>query len=195
MARRGGRVEPEQSNMLLTVNIAKMAKGGFSCAVVDEMLYLIKKPRAEAGLERKRAVEFPGLTKVNAVIKWHQAMLRQNETDGCLPCQNGTAYCPGARWWRKGTGASSPDRRSQLTPELTPPVPAVPLLPGMQPSPTGNDAGAQHSQIINLPARYMYSHATLPCAEFFTLDAYAQDSQQDTDCDPDMLTDEGTSTA
>jgi len=49
-------------------------------------------------------------------------------------------------------------------------------------------------QIVNLPAGYAYSHTSPPCAEFVTLDASAQDSQHDTDFDPDMLTDEGTST-
>jgi len=38
------------------------------------------------------------------------------------------------------------------------------------------------------------SHTALPCAKFFNLDASAQDSQHDTDFNPDMLTDEGTST-
>jgi hypothetical protein len=40
----------------------------------------------------------------------------------------------------------------------------------------------------------MYSHTSLPCAESFTLDAAAQESKHDTDFDPDMLPDEGTST-
>jgi len=40
----------------------------------------------------------------------------------------------------------------------------------------------------------MYSYTSLPCIEFFTLDAYAQDSQHHTDFDPDMLTDEELST-
>ena len=70
----------------------------------------------------------------------------------------------------------------------------TPLLREMPPSPTGHDSGAQCSQITNLPAGYAYSHASLPCTEFFTLDASAQHSQQHTDFDPDMLTDKGTST-
>jgi len=40
----------------------------------------------------------------------------------------------------------------------------------------------------------MYSHKDLPCVELFALNAYAQDSQRDIDFDPDMPTDEGTST-
>jgi len=67
-------------------------------------------------------------------------------------------------------------------------------MPEIAPDPPGNDSGAQHSQIVNLLAGYTYWHTSLPSAEFFTLDASAQDSQHDTDCDPEMLTDEGTST-
>jgi hypothetical protein len=40
----------------------------------------------------------------------------------------------------------------------------------------------------------MYSHISLPCAEPFTLDASAQESEHNTDFDPDMLPDEGIST-
>jgi len=47
MARQGGRVQLEQSDMCLALNMAKMAKEGFSRAAIEEMEYLIKKPRAE----------------------------------------------------------------------------------------------------------------------------------------------------
>jgi len=115
-------------------------------------------------------------------------MLRQNQTAGCLPCQNGTAKNPQTRWKHKRTGAPPPDRRRPPTPEPTPPLPETP------PAPTGNSSGAQRAQIVNLPTGYAYSHTSLQSAEFFTLDASAQDSQHDTDFDPDMLPDEGTST-
>jgi len=74
------------------------------------------------------------------------------------------------------------------TPEPTPPLTGTPSTP------TGNNAGAQRSQVDNSPARYVYSHTFFPCAKFVTLDAYTQDSQHNTDFDPDMLTDKGTST-
>jgi hypothetical protein len=48
-------------------------------------------------------------------------------------------------------------------------------------------------EIINLLASYTYSHTSLHCADSFTLDASAQDSEYDKDIDRDMLTDEGTS--
>jgi len=47
MARQGGRVQLEQSDMGLALNLAKMAKEGFLHAGIDEKQYLIKKPHAE----------------------------------------------------------------------------------------------------------------------------------------------------
>jgi hypothetical protein len=41
---------------------------------------------------------------------------------------------------------------------------------------------------VNLAAGYTYSHTALQSAEFFDDD---EDSQHDTDFDPDMLTDHG----
>jgi len=52
MARQGGLVQLEQSDMRLALNMAKMAKGGFSQAAVKEMQQLIKKPRAEVREEK-----------------------------------------------------------------------------------------------------------------------------------------------
>ena len=90
MERQGGRVQLEQSDMSLALNMAKMAKEGFSRAAIKETKYLIQKPRAEVREEKKRGVEFPGHNQVKAAIQRHLAMLRQNQTSGCLPCQNGT---------------------------------------------------------------------------------------------------------
>jgi len=52
MARQGGHVQLEQSNMRLALNMASMAKGGFSHAAVEKTHYLIKKPRAEVREEK-----------------------------------------------------------------------------------------------------------------------------------------------
>jgi hypothetical protein len=71
--------------------MAKMAKEGFSRAAIEETKYLLKKPQAEVIEQKKRGVEFPGHTKVKAVIQRHPAMLRQNPMSGCLPCHIGTA--------------------------------------------------------------------------------------------------------
>jgi len=70
----------------------------------------------------------------------------------------------------------------------------MPPLPGMQSALLGNNAGAEGSQIVNVPAEYANLHTALASAELFTLDASAQDSQNDTDFDPDMLTDQATAT-
>jgi len=43
MARQGGRVQMEQSDMCLALNMAQMANGGFSRARIQEKQYLIKK--------------------------------------------------------------------------------------------------------------------------------------------------------
>jgi len=42
MARQGGQVQLKQSDMRLALNMAKMAKGGFSCATIELTQYLIK---------------------------------------------------------------------------------------------------------------------------------------------------------
>jgi len=60
MARQGGRVQLEQSDIRLALNMAKMAKEAFWRAAIEEMKYLIMKPRAEVREEKKRGVEFPG---------------------------------------------------------------------------------------------------------------------------------------
>jgi len=108
MARQGGRVQLEQSDMHLALNMAKMAKEGFSRAAIEEMKYLIKKPRAEVREEKKRGVEIPGHKRVKAAIQRQLAMLSHNQTSGSLPCQNGTAKNPQTRWRCKGRGAPPP---------------------------------------------------------------------------------------
>jgi len=180
MARQGGRVQLEQSDMCLELNMAKMAKEGFSRAAIEETKYLIQKPRAEVREDKERGVEFPRHKKVKAAIQRHPAMLRQNQSSGCLPSQIGTAKNLQTRWRHKGTGAPPPDRHRERTPELTPP------LPGTPPAPTGKTSGVQSSQIVNLPARYMFSSSALPCTQFFD----DEDTEHDTDFYPDMLTDE-----
>jgi len=182
MARRGGRVQLEQSDMHLALNMAKMAKEGFWRTAIEETKYIIKILRTEVREEKKQGVEFPGYKKVKAAKQRHPAMLRQNQTSGCLPCQNGTTKNLQIRWSRKGTGAPPPAQRREQIPEPTPSPPGIP------PAPTGITSGAQSAEIVNLPARYTYSHTALPCAEFFEDD---EDTEHDTDFDPDMLTNEG----
>jgi len=184
MARQGGRVQLEQSDMRLALNMAKIAKGGFSHTAIEETEYLIK-VREE---KKKYSVEVPGHKKVKATIERDPAMLCQNHLPRCLHWQNCTARNPQTRWRCKDTGVPPPNRRRQQTPEPTSP------LPGTATAINGNTSGSQFLVIVNLPPGYAYSHTSLPCAERFTLDLSAQNSEHYTDFDPDMLPDEGTST-
>jgi hypothetical protein len=181
MARQGDRVQLEQSDMLLELNMAKMTKEGFSNAAINETKYLIKTPGAKVREETKWGVESPGHKTLKIVIQRHPAMLRQNHTSGCLPCQNGTTKNPQSCWRLRGTGAPPPDQCREPTPEPTP------LLPGMPPAPTGNTSRAQCSQIVNLQVGYSDSHRAVPCGEFYDDD---KNTRYDTNFDPDMLTDE-----
>jgi hypothetical protein len=149
MARQGGRVQLEQSDMRLALNMAKMAKGGISCAAIEEMQQLVKKPCAEVREEKKPGVEIPAHNKVKAVIERHPATVRKNQTDGFLSGQHGTPKNPETRWRRKGKGAPPP-RRALPRPE-SPPVPA------------DDD---ERSETAGMPPAYVYIHTLLPNARF-----------------------------
>jgi hypothetical protein len=75
MARQGGRVPLEQSNIRLAFNMAKMAKGGCSRAALQVTQYVIKIPCAEVREEKKRGVQFPGHNNVKAAKERHPAMI------------------------------------------------------------------------------------------------------------------------
>jgi len=70
----------------------------------------------------------------------------------------------------------------------------MPALPGMPRAPPSDTHAAQHSQLDNVPPGYVYSHAPLPCAKLFNLDAYAKDINYNKDYISDSLSDERTST-
>jgi hypothetical protein len=142
MARQGGRVQLQQSNMRLALNMATMAKEGFSCTTIRGTMYLIMRPCTEDREEKKRGVQFPGHDKMKVAIQRHPAMLHQNHMSGCLPCQNGTAKHLHTCWRRKGTGAPPPNQLRQQTAEPTPPQ------AGMPPAPTGITSAAESSQIM-----------------------------------------------
>jgi len=119
MARQGGRVQLEQSDMRQVLNMATMATEGFSHAAIEEMKYLIKKPCAEVREEKNQGVEFPGHNKVKAAIQRHPAMLRQNQTSGCIPCQNGTAKNPQTRWRRNRCTSTRPMQKADSRADST----------------------------------------------------------------------------
>jgi len=180
MVRQGGRVQLEQSNMRLTLKMAKAAKEGFSCARIEERQQLIKKPRAEVREEKMGGVVFPWYNTVKPAIERHWAIVWENPTDGCLPCQHGTAKNAQTRWRRKGMGE--------------PPARPVPPRPGTPPVPPDDSERTQCSETEGVPAGYLYIHTPLPSAPLFTLDPYGKDRMGDTDYIPDLLTDEGPST-
>jgi len=180
MARQGGWVQLEQSNMRLALNMATMAKEGFSRTTIKETQQLIKKPRAEVREEKKLGVVFPEHNKVKAAIERHPAMVHENQMDGCLPCQNGTAKNPQTRWRCNGTGAPPPRQ--------APPRPTKP------PSLPDDSERTQSSETEGVPPGYEYIHTPLPSARFFNLDPYAKDCMHDKDFIPDLLTDESPST-
>ena len=108
MARQGGWVQLEQSHMHHTLNMANMAKEGFSRAGIEERQQLIKKPGAEVREEMRRGVVVARHNNVKAAIERQPALVRENHTDSSLPCEYGTAKNPQTRWRRKGTGAPPP---------------------------------------------------------------------------------------
>jgi len=109
MARQGGRVQLEQSDMRLAFNMAKMAKGGCMHAALEEMRFVIKKPPADVREENKCGVKFPGDEPVNDAMERNPAMLREYQTDCWLSCQNGTAQNPQTNCRRKGTCEPPPE--------------------------------------------------------------------------------------
>jgi len=71
MARQGGHVQLDQSNMRLALNMAKMAKWGFARAAIEQTQQLIKNPSTEVQEEEKQGVQFPGPRTVESVIERH----------------------------------------------------------------------------------------------------------------------------
>jgi len=75
---------------------------------MGEIKHLIEKSRTEAREGKIQSDVFPGHEKVRTAIESHQAMVRENETDGFLPCQYGTATNRQTPWRRTGAGARLP---------------------------------------------------------------------------------------
>jgi len=129
LARQGGRVHLEQSDIHLALNLAKMPERQFSCGAIEETQQLITKHPTQVQERMKREVEFPCHHKVKAAIERHPAMVYKNQTDSCLPCQNGTAKNLPSLWRRKGSTDPLPELVAP--PPRTPPPPGTPhALPG-----------------------------------------------------------------
>jgi len=157
-----------------------MAKGGFSHAAMRETQHTMKKPYAEVREEMQWAVESPAKQKVKAAMKRSPAIVRENQTDGCLPFRNSAAKNLQTCCRRKETAAPPPELA--LPPPGTPPVAAA------------KNERAQSYEIEGVPPGYVYIRTPLPNAQFFNLDAYSKNRKRDKDSIPDLLTDERTST-
>jgi len=178
MVIQGGRVQLEQSDMRLAVNMATMAKPGFPRAAMGETQQEITKPRCEFRADKKRGVEVHGHQTVKAAIERHQAMVYNNQIHCCLPCQNGTAKNPQTRWRCKGTAAH-------------PPKPAAPLHgrpppTGMPHAPPGDSDGQQSNETDAIPPLCVYTQSLCPNTAFFNHNAYDKDSKHDCDFNPDL---------
>jgi len=180
MARQGDRVQLEQSNRRPALTMAKMAKEGYSLATIDEMQQLTKNPPTEVREEKKWGVVFPGHNKVYAAIERHPAMVRANQTDGCLRCQNGTAMDLHTHCRCKGTGA--------------PPPRPLPPRPGTPPALPDDSERTQSFETDSVPPGYLDIHTPLPTARCFNFDLYAKDRMRDRDSIPNLMSDEGPST-
>jgi hypothetical protein len=51
-------------------------------------------------------VEFPGHRIVKAVSRKHPVMMYENQSDGCLSCQNDSIGNPSTHWKCQGTGSA-----------------------------------------------------------------------------------------
>ena len=68
MAMQGGLVQLEQSDIHLALNMAKMAKEGFSRTAIVETQYRFNKAHAEVREQKNRGVMSPAHSKVKSGI-------------------------------------------------------------------------------------------------------------------------------
>lgn len=106
-------------------------------------------------------------------------MVYKNQTDRCLPCENGTVKKPQTRWVGKRMGASPQVQHQQLAPGLTQHPPGTP------PTPPGDKNGAQSSNTANLPLGFTYKPTPILSAQFFNHGIYAEAGEHDENCIPD----------
>jgi len=180
MAKQGGPVQPEQSDMQRAMNVAKMPQGGFSLVPIKEMQQLIRNPQAAVQEHNMRGVQFPGHKKKNAAIQRHLAMIRENQMDFSLLCYNGTAKTPLLCWRPKGSG--------------TPPLQLVPPLPGTPPALSNHSESSERTEIVGVPHGNVYTHTPLPKTQCLRYDANAKNSKLANNLIPDLLTDQEPST-
>jgi hypothetical protein len=84
MARQEGWVQLKQSDMHLALNMAKMAKVGYSRASIEEIQQLINRPHIEVREGKKRGVELPGHNKVKSAIERHLEIVCKTQMGGVV---------------------------------------------------------------------------------------------------------------
>jgi len=75
MARQRGKVQLEQSDMRLALNMVYLDKGGFSCTAMEETHHVIKNSRDEIRKDKKWGAEFRGYKIVKAAMVRQLAVL------------------------------------------------------------------------------------------------------------------------
>jgi len=179
MARQGGRVQLEQSDMRLALTMAKISQGRFSRAAIEETQQLMKKPRAEVQEEKKRGVEIPGHQRVNAAMERHLPMVYKNHMAGCLPCHYCTAKNLQTGWRRKETTAPPTD--------LAAPLPGRPSPPGTPSAAPGDAEGNESYELEGMISSCVYMLSPLPNTQFFNHNVFANNSKHDKDFCPNLL--------
>jgi len=180
MARQEGHILLEQSDMCPALNMAKMAKGRYSRTAIQETSYTIKIPRINVWEWKTGGVESSRPGRVNSLIAWHLAIVRENQMDSCLICQNGPVKYLWTCWRCKEPGVPRPQ--------------PMPPLHCMSPALPDDNETSQGSQIEGVPPGYVYIHTPHPKAHCVNLDASARDLKRTQDLIPDCLTHEGTFT-
>jgi len=189
LQREGGQVQLEQPDLRLALNMATMLELEYMRATMEDRQRRFKQLLAKVQKQNMQGVEFPAYKHVKAAMEIPWAMVRKNQMNVCLPCQNGTAQNQQTCRRKKGIGAPQPDQPRGPTSEH------MPCPPGLPPVPPSDNEGAHDSEIEGVPCRYVYIHTPLCSTQYFNLDTYDENSKNDKDSIPDLLTDDRTSTS
>jgi hypothetical protein len=101
-------VQLEQFDIHLALNMAKMPRGGYLHAAIEEMQKQNMKTHAKVDTVKKWGVVILVYTKVKTAIERHPAMVRENQIHSYLPCQSDTAIIPRPCGRCKSTHAPAP---------------------------------------------------------------------------------------
>jgi len=187
-ARLGGRVQLVQCDMRLAINMARMAKGGFSHAAIEETQYRMKKLHAEVRDEKKQGVEIYGCERRR--LRYNDARLcfiQTKQTDAFLAKMARQSICshPGGAKERVHLRLADTDSLHQIRCHSRQEYHlSQPVRPREH---KGPKVTIYHPEMCINTLHF-------PNVQFVYLDVYTQDGQHDTDYNPVMLPDGGTST-